>query len=238
MSLLEKDICNTVILKQIVEIQKYFRNVHLVHGLLKKKGGCMPQLPNEICWNSQVAYLETYKRNYNIYSEIWGENMKKIPTNIGLLIDKIGLYRETSNFFEKMMTFVAALDKMQGDSCHLSDAVHIWYSLLKNNDLAHHDAIKKRFGAAKQPFHFLAYMTDHHYLDEWKASMDLVHQNSTEEWLVERDPNFISLLYKLTLKDQEMFPKGMFSCSLQMSLTPSQLRSIIREVLSSHFSLY
>ena len=29
MSLLEKDIGNTVILKQIVEIQKYFRNIHL-----------------------------------------------------------------------------------------------------------------------------------------------------------------------------------------------------------------
>ena len=112
----------------------------------------------------------------------------------------MGTYREASNFLEQMKTFGAALDKMQGGSCNLSDAVKIWYLLLKNNDLAHHrDAIKKRFGAATQPFHFLAYMTDHHYFDEWKASMDPVHENSAEDCLVERDPNFISLLYKLNL---------------------------------------
>ena len=122
-----------------------------------------------------------------------------------------------------MKTFGAALNKMQGDFCHLSNAVHIWYSLIKNNDLAHHhDTMKKRFGAAKQPFHFLAYMTDHRYLDEWKTSMGPVLENSVEDRLVERDPNFISLLYKLTIKNQKMFPKGIFSCSLRASFTPSQ----------------
>ena len=128
--------------------------------------------------------------------------MKKISANIGLLIDNIGLYREAGNFLEQMKTLGTPEDKMQGDSCYLYDAVHIWYSLMKNSYLAcHHDAIKRRFGAATQPLHFLACMTDHHYLDEWKASMYPVHENSAEEWLVERDPNFISLLYKLTLKD-------------------------------------
>ena len=73
-------------------------------------------------------------------------------------------------------------------------------------------------------------MTDHCYPDEWKTSMDLVHENSAEEWLVERNPNFISLLFKQTLKDQEMFPKCMFSCSLQTSLTPSQWCSVIKEM--------
>ena len=50
-----------------------------------------------------------------------------------------------------------------------------------------------------QPFHFLAYMTDHRYLDKYKVSMGPVHKNSAEHWLVERGPNFISLLYNLTL---------------------------------------
>ena len=61
----------------------------------------MPKLPNETCWILQAACLETCKRNYNIYSKIWGENMKKISANIGLLIDTIGLYREAGNFLEK-----------------------------------------------------------------------------------------------------------------------------------------
>ena len=82
---------------------------------------------------------------------VGGWDMKKMPANIGLLIDNIGLYREASNFLEQIQLkkFGAALDKMQGDSFHLSDAVHIWYSQMKNNDLAHHrDAIKKMFRAA------------------------------------------------------------------------------------------
>ena len=45
MSLLEKDIGNNIILKQIIEIQKYFRNFHLVHGLLKEKGDACHSCP-------------------------------------------------------------------------------------------------------------------------------------------------------------------------------------------------
>ncbi len=44
MSLLEKDVSNFAVLKHIVEAQKIFRNVHMAHGMLKEKGGCMPQL--------------------------------------------------------------------------------------------------------------------------------------------------------------------------------------------------
>ena len=95
-------------------------------------------------WNSQVSCLETYKQNYNIYSEIWGKNIKKIPANIGKLIEKIGLYREARIFPEHMKTFRAALDKMQEGSCHLSDAVLFWYSLMKNNNLANHHKCNKK----------------------------------------------------------------------------------------------
>jgi len=31
MNLLEKDVCNATIMKQIVEVQKYFRNIHQAH---------------------------------------------------------------------------------------------------------------------------------------------------------------------------------------------------------------
>ena len=143
----------------------------------------MPQLPNETCWNLQVACLEIYKGNCNLYSKIWVGKHEIVPANIEQLIDNIGLYREASNFLEQMKTFGAILDKKLGDSYHISDAVHIWYPLITNNDVAHHHgAIKRRFGAAIQPFHFLGYMTEHCYLNEWKASMDPVHQNSAEKW--------------------------------------------------------
>ena len=45
MSLLEKYIGNPIILKQTLKIQKYFRNVHRSHGLLKEKRGACHSCP-------------------------------------------------------------------------------------------------------------------------------------------------------------------------------------------------
>ena len=65
---------------------------------------------------------------------------------------------------------------MEGDSCPFSDTVHNWHSLIKKDDLGQHrNPIKKKFGEAMQPFHFLAYITNHRCLDEWKASMGSVN---------------------------------------------------------------
>lgn len=38
-NLLEEDVNNSQVLKHVIEIQKYFRNVHKAHGMLKEKGG-------------------------------------------------------------------------------------------------------------------------------------------------------------------------------------------------------
>lgn len=55
--------------------------------------------------------------------------------------------------------------QMQSDSCHLSDAVREWLTLLENKNLEmHFDSIQRRFKQAMEPFHFLAYMTDPRYI--------------------------------------------------------------------------
>ena len=230
MNLLQKDICNSfsTILKQVVEVQKYFRNVHMAHGLLKEKGGCMPQLPNETRWNSQVACIETYQKNYNFYVEIYREKMEDFPANIGRIIEKIAIKREASHLLSQMKKLGVALDKMQSDSCHLSDAVHIWYSLIKDEELSiYYDAIKKRFQDAVQPFHILAYITDHRYVDDYKSFIDNDNENSAEQWLEDRNPDFLGLLYKFNLKDREVFPKQMFSESLKV-ISPSEWWNIMK----------
>ena len=61
--------------------------------------------------------------------------MEDFPANIGRIIEKIAIKREASRLLSQMKKLGIALDKMQGDSCHLSDAVHIWYSLIKNEEL-------------------------------------------------------------------------------------------------------
>lgn len=80
-------------------------------GWLKDKGGKMPQLPNETRWNSQVACVETYVSNYNIYLEIRGEHEILIPANIGKIIDNVGIYREAQNLLSQLKLFGNALDQ-------------------------------------------------------------------------------------------------------------------------------
>jgi hypothetical protein len=127
-----------------------------------------------------------------------------------------------------MKIFGTALDKMQSDSCHLSDAVHIWYSLMKDPELSsYYEPIKKRFEDAVQPFHILAYMTDHHFSEDWKNSVDSDHENSAEEWL-EQDTEFIGLLSKYKLRDREVFPKQMFSEALN-EMSPSEWWKIMKD---------
>jgi hypothetical protein len=201
----------------------------MAHGLLKEKGGCMPQLPNETRWNSQVACLETYKKNHHLYLEIRGEKMDEIPANIGKIIDNIGLLREANHLLDQMKIFGSSLDTLQGDSCHLSDAVHIWLSLLKNPELStYRVAIKKRFEEAIEPFHILAYMTDHRYTEDWKSSLESDLENSAEEWLEEKNPEFVGMLFKYKLQDKEVFPKQMFSETLK-EISPSEWWKIMKD---------
>ena len=80
-NLLEKDVSLPAVTKHVVEVNKYFRNVHVAHGLLKEKGGRMPQIPNDTRWNSEVDCLESFKDNHNIFMEIRAELMDDMPNN-------------------------------------------------------------------------------------------------------------------------------------------------------------
>ena len=46
MNLVEKEVTPNTILKQLVEVQKYFMNVHLAHAWLKEKSCLAPVIPN------------------------------------------------------------------------------------------------------------------------------------------------------------------------------------------------
>ncbi|KAJ8884065.1 hypothetical protein PR048_015922 [Dryococelus australis] len=47
----------------IVEVQKYFQNVHKAHGWLLEKDCVIPQLPHETRWNSQPDCTEKFPLN-------------------------------------------------------------------------------------------------------------------------------------------------------------------------------
>lgn len=133
LNLLQGDVENPAVLKHIIQIQKHFRNVHAAHGQLKEKGGCQPQLPNDTRWNSNVDCLDTFIRNQPIYIEIKSEmlrNNQDMPAQISQKVDDVGLLREAENLLSHMRTFGNALDRLQSDKCHLSDAVSVWINLL------------------------------------------------------------------------------------------------------------
>lgn len=134
-NLMQEDVTNDDVLKHIVAIQKYFRGTHKAHGMLKEKGGCMPQLPNETRWNSQVDCLETFVKNHPHYVSIKSDMLMEgedMPGRISLKVDDIGLLRNAEHLLSNMRKFARALDQFQSDTCHISDSVHVWFSLMKD----------------------------------------------------------------------------------------------------------
>ena len=120
----------------------------------------MPQIPVETRWNSWIDCLESYVKNHPLYLEIRGE-LPGFAADVGKLIDNIGLKREVATLLDKMKILSVSLDKLQSDTCTLSEAFGVWDSLMRNVELAAYQGrIKKRMEDAIEPFFILARMTD------------------------------------------------------------------------------
>jgi hypothetical protein len=61
-------------MKHIIDIQKYFRNVHQAYGWLREKKRLMPQIPNETRWSSYSVCVRIFASNYHLYREISTDN--------------------------------------------------------------------------------------------------------------------------------------------------------------------
>ena len=72
-----KEISSFNILNQVVEIQKYFRNVHQPHGWLKEHDCLMSQIHNSICWNSYEESISTFIINYYKYLTIASQHQNE-----------------------------------------------------------------------------------------------------------------------------------------------------------------
>ena len=155
-------------MKHVVEVSKHFQNVHKAHGMLRERGGLLPQLPNDTRWSSQVACLETYVTNCSHYIAIRNEvalsGENDMPVNVGRIIDNISIQREAGRLLQIVKKFSTSLDTLQSDACTLADGVNIWLKLLQDEDLAdHHNAIKKRFYQWIEPFMIIAYISSPTY---------------------------------------------------------------------------
>lgn len=112
-------IVNKDILEQVVHVNKYFRNHHSAHGMLKEKGGVQPQLVGDTRWNSAVDTCESYERNIDIYRQIRVETYDTdvIDDITAEKIANIGLSIMVTSQLEILRKYGNALDKMQSDTC-------------------------------------------------------------------------------------------------------------------------
>ena len=94
----------------------------------------------------------------------------------------------------------------------LSEATHIFYELVKDRDLMQHQSvIENRMKKALEPFHYLAYLTDHRYTESSMRNVSLADEQSAEAWLNERDPDFNHSLMLYNTRDPRYFPAYLFS---------------------------
>ena len=158
MNLAEKELGNNVVVKHIIEVQKYFRNVHQARGWLENKQGVVPQLPNDTRWNSHLDTVKTFLANYAKYLEIRSEQ-EDFSATVAKVLDNVGILREANNLQKQLTAAGAALDKLQSDTVYLADAVEIWLDTIDNKDLEpYKQQFQLRSDQALEPFHYLANM--------------------------------------------------------------------------------
>jgi hypothetical protein len=136
MNLAEKVVGTNAVIKDIIEVQKYFRSVHQTRGWLEEKGGLVPQLPNDTRRNSHLACIKTFVSNYPKYVEIFSE--QDCSSQIAKVLNNVGTLREANNLLKQLTFIGTALDKLQSDSTFLADAVEIWLNVIECEDLQHY----------------------------------------------------------------------------------------------------
>ena len=135
LNLLENDIADQTILDKVMTVQKYFKNVHRAHGLLKEKNGKMAQLYNDTRWNSKISMLENFLDNDSLYLEIIEELHDDKHKDVQRIVENLNFKRKVQANHCQMVKFLAALDQLQSDSCTLSDTVKVWLSLINDEQL-------------------------------------------------------------------------------------------------------
>ena len=94
----------------------------------------------------------------------------------------------------------------------LSEATHTFYGLERDPALSHHSTvIRERMVKALEPFHYLAYLTDHRYTEESVRFVSIEDEQSAEAWLNERDPTFHHSLLLFHTRDARYFPGFLFN---------------------------
>ncbi|XP_039313531.1 uncharacterized protein LOC120356871 isoform X1 [Solenopsis invicta] len=228
LNLLCGDICKLsnvkTIIKQVVELSKYFRNNHAAKGLLAEfQNFRIPQLPGETRWNSVIECLEVFVINRDFYLKIAENHEESIEKNIIDIIQNIGLMKEVKSLITQLKPIRAALNKLQSENATLSDTLTEFLKLkeLSTNDvlLPYNDLIKKRFDDCITPAHIIGFLLNPKNLD---LQLDSELEEAGRTWLSEEvSSDFLLLLIKFRLKISP-FPNSFFHDQMREQLSSIQ----------------
>lgn len=167
LNLLAHDLEVNSIKSNIKQVIKYFRNSHKIGAKYKQAGGKTLILPSDVRWNTFSDCLQSYLDNWHILSSVCSNNRAAIDASIIRKIEDMEMKRNAEDYFKKLKMISISLDKIQKDSCTLSEAIDVWKDLLeffeKNCDSSEIEKLKDRYDMAVTPPHFLANMLDPKY---------------------------------------------------------------------------
>ena len=142
----------------IKQVIKYFRNSHKIGAKYKQAGGKILILPSDVRWNTFSDCLQSYLENWHILSSVCSNNRAAIDTTIIRKIEDMEMKRNAKDYFRKLKMISISLDKIQKDSCTLSDAIDVWKDLLEffeKNCNSNEVKLKDRYDMAVTPPQFL-----------------------------------------------------------------------------------
>jgi hypothetical protein len=108
----------------VVQIVKHVRNNHSAAASFKEAGGPKLVMPVETRWNSLSDCLESYLKQWLKLASV------DLEPAIAAKVNDMGIKNNAKDLLSRLKPVSTALDKLQSDSCKISDAVGIWKSML------------------------------------------------------------------------------------------------------------
>jgi hypothetical protein len=218
LNLLGQELTPQLIMKHVVEVQKYFRNHHQPSGWLKELSDTViPQLPGDTRWNSQLMCVDTFIRNHTGYTHVANSHEEEMDKNIVKLIRDYNLLKQVKDLSKQLRPVADALDHLQGDKVSIADACDTWLTLLADSSLQpHRQAVNARFKLAIQPVHYFAYMLHPKYKG---SKLSAEQQEEARNWIIGRKPELLPFVIGFH-DDGELYPRSFFAPQVVAKLDP------------------
>ena len=116
LNLLGQDLTPASIMKQIVEINKFFGNFHVPSAWLKGQlGSTRPQLPSETRWKGQLICLNSYLTNRTYYIKFIQDHPDEGDCTIVQKIMDMNMFQQVRDLANMLRPVTTALDLGQSD---------------------------------------------------------------------------------------------------------------------------